>query len=163
LGLGREVEAKRLLCLVAIWIRLVSDYREIDWRADNMEKFANKKFRTFTKVTTDIVAGGNLMWETYHEKLCFGEEGIVELVRVSERSNAGALEKEICLMRGTYSKPQVGRYDIDVEFKNNNQERLRWYCGKLVDTDKLICEIAINPKFGHDGPYQSEIFYLAVN
>jgi hypothetical protein len=123
-----------------------------------MEKFSNKEFRTFVKVDTDIVAGGNLIWTTYYDKLSFRDQGIVDLVRVYEKNNGNALDKVTRLMTGVYKTPSVGYYDIDIEFRNGEREILKSYCGQLVDDDKLICQGIINSKFAHGNPYESEIF-----
>lgn len=123
-----------------------------------MERFSGKEFRTFTKVATDIVAGGNLIWTTYYDKLSFKDQGIVELKRVTERSNGMNVDKVTHLLTGMYRKPSVGFYDIDIEFRNDEGERLRSYCGQLVDNNTLICKGVINPKFSNGNPYESEIF-----
>jgi hypothetical protein len=123
-----------------------------------MEKFLNKEFRTFTKVTTDIIAGGNLIWTTYYDKLSFRDQGIVELIRVFEKNNGIAIEKETRLLTGVYRIPSVGFYDIDIEFRNEYHELLKSYCGQIVDHDKLICQGVISSKFTKGNPYESEIF-----
>jgi hypothetical protein len=123
-----------------------------------MEKILNKEFRTFTKVATDLVAGGNLIWTTYYDKLCFKDQGIVDLVRVYETDNGIALDKVTRLLTGVYKTPPVGFYDVDIEFRNDERELLRSYCGQLVDHDKLICQGVINSKFTNGNPYESEIF-----
>jgi len=123
-----------------------------------MEDLLNAQFRTFTKVITDIVAGGNLIWTTYYDKFSFKDQGVVDLVRVEDGGSGITLVKETCLMTGVYRKPSAGYYYVEIEFRNENHERLKIYCGQLVGHDKLICQVIINSKFSNKNPYESEIF-----
>jgi hypothetical protein len=123
-----------------------------------MERFSDKEFRTFTKVTTDIVGGGNLIWTTYHDKLSFRDQGIVELIRVTEKNNGFDVDTETRLLIGVYRKPSAGFYDIDIEFRNDEGELLRSYCGQLTDRNTLICQVYMNSKLANVNPYESEIF-----
>ncbi|HYG01789.1 MAG TPA: hypothetical protein VD927_05045 [Chryseosolibacter sp.] len=123
-----------------------------------MEKILNEEFRTFTKVTTDIVAGGNLIWTTYYDKLSFRDHGVVELIRVTEKDNGINVDTETSLLTGVYKRPSVGFYDIDIEFRNGERELFRSYCGQFVDHNTLICQGIMNSKFANGNPYESEIF-----